>query len=322
MINFIHIPKTAGTSFRFAAEDVFGANRIVYDYGKAAPETSALVHQHVYQKPDFWAFYQACERADVALVGGHMNCDRFVAGFGVEKIVTFVRDPLQRIASEYKHFVRHKNYQGSFEEFYTQPKNQNRLSRAFREVPAWAAGFVGVTERYDESLELLHKVTGIRVPAREENMGKARVEEAHEFSPGDLKAMTRLNRKDIGLYRQVSELFNQRLLMLRQGLPFVHGHVDAVSGRKIAGTAWWDGCRADEPVVVEVLVNGVVVGHTVSAIFQPKFCAMKSPRGGHVGFQMPLEVREGDQVSCRVSETGQLLGERTLPPDNSQKGPA
>jgi len=46
-ILFIHIPKTAGTSFRVAAEKYFGEDNTFYDYSAKSPETSAEILENV-----------------------------------------------------------------------------------------------------------------------------------------------------------------------------------------------------------------------------------------------------------------------------------
>tara|TARA_Y100001001_G_scaffold163790_1_gene193881 strand:+ start:30968 stop:31930 length:963 start_codon:yes stop_codon:yes gene_type:complete len=309
MLNFIHIPKTAGTSFRLAAEEVFGASRIVYDYGKAAQETSDIVHRHVYEEPDLWAFHEACKAQNAAMVGGHMNCNKFVGAMGVANIVTFVREPLQRIASEFEHFVRVKGYQGSFQEFYSQPKMQNRLTRAFKDVPVYAAGFVGVTERYDESLQMLNALTGMGIPVKQENLGKGQVGAVHEFTRDDLEQLRQLNKQDLRLYRRCLALFEERKELFEQGKPFVHGRLTQAAPKRIAGWAWWEPVASEQSVEVEVFVNGQFQRSVRAVDFMPNLLKIRPPRGGYVGFHLPMSLQVGDVVSCRVHETGQLLGE-------------
>jgi len=45
---FLHIPKTAGTSFRIALESQ--NIKLVFDYGNTAKETSNFLHKTLYQK--------------------------------------------------------------------------------------------------------------------------------------------------------------------------------------------------------------------------------------------------------------------------------
>ena len=39
-IIYLHIPKTAGTSFRMSAEQYFGPDQVLNDYGEESPNTS------------------------------------------------------------------------------------------------------------------------------------------------------------------------------------------------------------------------------------------------------------------------------------------
>ncbi len=71
MIFFVHIPKTAGTSFRLGAESYFGRERIVYDYGKGSPASTPVVVDTLYAEPkDFWGFKSACAQQGASMVGG------------------------------------------------------------------------------------------------------------------------------------------------------------------------------------------------------------------------------------------------------------
>ncbi|MFC6669093.1 hypothetical protein [Marinobacterium aestuariivivens] len=280
---FVHIPKTAGTSFRLGAEQALGAQSMVYDYGAESPETSAITQKHVYQEQDFWGFYGACYESGAAIVGGHMNCNRFVAGFGVENIVTFVRDPLQRIASEYQHFVRVKNYKGTFRDFYSQSRMQNRLSRAFRDVPLYSVGFVGVTERYNDSLDMLNELSGLGIPRREENLGNGGVGRAHSFDEEELRELKAFNREDLALYRRCLDLFDQRWELFKKGQPFVHGVLTQVAANRVGGWAWWAG-TSDEPVAVDIAVNGQPQGRVVARDFAAHLCRLSPPRGGMSAF--------------------------------------
>ena len=55
---FLHIPKTAGTSFRVAVlQRLGGASRVAFDYGGKHPETHDMVRRHLHaEAPDHAAF--------------------------------------------------------------------------------------------------------------------------------------------------------------------------------------------------------------------------------------------------------------------------
>src|SRR5690606_18237349 len=155
-----------------------------------APLVSDLLYQEV---PDFWGFRRQCERSQAAMVGGHVNADRFVSLFGIGHTLTFLREPLPRIASDYAHFVRHYNYKGSFRDFYSRPVMQNRQSRFLQGVDLEAVGLLGLTERYGESLELLNAHFGTAIPLRQDNRGTGSLAPLDALSAEERAELTQLN---------------------------------------------------------------------------------------------------------------------------------
>lgn len=305
MISFVHIPKTAGTSFRLGAERHFGKECIVYDYGKDSPSTSPLTIETLYSEhKDFWCFKSLCERKGASMVGGHVNANRFVSLFSVGETLTFLREPLQRMASEYSHFVRHYEYKGSFHDFYSRAIMHNRQGKILHGVDVEAIGFVGLTERYAESLTVLNSRYAIDIPQREDNIGRKRLEAKHEISADDVTEFQRLNKRDIRLYDQVAELFDQRYRLFLEGKPWAHARLVEVKPLRIAGWAWWAE-ESNEPVSVEVWVNGKHQDTVTAVELRPGLCRLLPPRGGYVGFHLPLKLNPGDKVQCRVTSTGQ-----------------
>lgn len=302
---FVHIPKTAGTSFRLAAEHIFEKDNIVYDYGEKSVETSEITLEHLYrQQTDFWEFGKACAARQAAMVAGHVNAGRFVSLFGVGNTLTFLRDPLQRMASEYAHFVRHHEYKGSFHDFYSRPIMHNRQSKILHGVDLEAIGFVGLTERYTESLALLNARHGLEIPRREHNRNKQRQGAVHEISAEDEAELKRLNRRDIRLYEQAAGLFEARYQLFQAGEPWAHARLVEVKPQRVAGWAWWaDG--SDEPLEVEVWINGKPVETVLAVDHRPGLCRLHPPRGSYVGFHLPLKLAAGDRVQCRILRTGQ-----------------
>lgn len=302
---FVHIPKTAGTSFRLGAERHFGSDNIIYDYGTKARETSEMVKETLYgDHTDLWKFGQGCREKGAAMVAGHVNIGRFVSILGAPNTVTFLRDPLQRMASEYAHFVRHFDYKGSFKEFYSRPVMQNRQSKILHGVNLEAIGLLGLTERYADSLELINARYGIAIPHREDNQGKSSLAAPHKFTAEDEAELKLLNRRDITSYEYSKRLFDIRMELFRDGLPYVHAHLAEASKQRVSGWAWWAGDN-DSPVEVEVWVNGAQINTTWAVDHRPGQCRILPPRGGYVGFHLAVKLNAGDKVQCRVAETGQ-----------------
>ncbi|USZ49661.1 hypothetical protein [Halomonas sp. DN3] len=304
---FVHVPKTAGTSFRHGAERAFGNDKIVYDYGPEAPQTSALTREYIYgEASDGARLYRECRQQGSSMLAGHVPAAKYAPFSGVASMVTFVREPLQRTASEYSHFQRILNYKGSFREFMSMPLMVNRQASIFRGVDMEAIGVVGLTENYSESLELINARFGIDIQQREDNRGKPKVGELHKVSPEDEKIFRRRNAKDFSLYERCRKMFETRLQLYRDNLPFAHARLSQFDTRQIAGWAWWEG-SSERAVEVEVLVNGEHQHTLVADQMMPSKARMNPPRAGYVGFQLPVSLSTEDKVQCRVVETGQMF---------------
>ena len=98
-IFFVHIPKTAGTSFRKSAEFYFGSDKVIYDYSTKSPETSELVNNSIYEDKDPFFFSELVHEQLVEFLSGHVPAVKYVHLFGVGQTVTFLRDPIQRVMS-------------------------------------------------------------------------------------------------------------------------------------------------------------------------------------------------------------------------------
>ena len=300
---FVHIPKTAGTSFRRGAEKYFSPERIVYDYGPNSKATSPVVNEYLHvDQPDFWQFRQALDNP--AMLAGHVPIRRFVYLWGAGNTVTFLREPLERIVSEYGHFVRNMRYQGSFKEFYSGQGMFNRQRRALYGVSLEAIGFIGLTERYTESLEMLNDRFSISIPEREDNKGKHRLEDQHALDEKDVVELTKLNRRDIELYQHALALFDSRYAMFKANQPWAHACLEEANTEGVNGWAWWAN-EQDAPLEVELWVNGELTTTVRAVEFCQDLCHLLPPRGGYVGFKLSMKLSPSDTVQCRVSATGQ-----------------
>ena len=307
VINFVHIPKTAGTSFRLGAEEFYGEKAIAYDYGPESQQTSGVCLEHCYRSvEDRWAFVRACEASETRMVSGHFRADKYLPAFNVSNTVTFARDPVQRLVSEYGHFVRHNGYEDSFRDFYNLPLMRNRFSKLLQGVPVRAIGFVGLTEQYELSLQVFNQLFDADIPSLKENVGKKSVLDKHEVSQQDLDEVRRLNRADLEKYADIVELFETRVSMYRQDKPYTHGQIVQRGKKQVGGWAWSQ--AGSEPVKVCVRVNGKNVAEMFATEFRPNLCRLGVPRAGYVGWSVKVDLSEGDKVECFVAATGQVLG--------------
>ncbi|GHB11263.1 glycosyltransferase family 2 protein [Salinicola rhizosphaerae] len=303
---FVHIPKTAGTSFRLGAKEALGDGKVWHDYGETQRETAPDVTHWAYQRRDMWRLWQIMEARGVQMLGGHVKLEKYAHLAGLRNCFAFVREPLQRLASEYHHFVRHHGFEDSFSAFYQRRDMINRQSSFLEATRLEALGLIGLTERYAESLELLNALYGWDIENMAENLGHASVDHIYDIEPEDEQAIRRLNGQDFELYARAEEIFSRRVALRASGQPFAHGAIQQCQADRVVGWAWWS--EDDSPVELEVRVNDQRVGRCLANALRPGFLRWGAPRGAYVGFHLPLKAKPGDKVDVRTIMTQQSLG--------------
>ena len=93
---FVHIPKTAGTSFRQAAESRFGLSRVLRDYGPNSDATSDTIKREVYSDDDATQIYRAIEQTTRRWWLGIFLCRNTVVSLVSRTRSQFFEDPKTR----------------------------------------------------------------------------------------------------------------------------------------------------------------------------------------------------------------------------------
>ena len=209
MILFVHIPKTAGTSFRIGLEQAFGRQKLLLDYGPDSPETDADIQRLYAQKP-----FRPIRVADIvsvnnpAVLCGHFPVSKYLNVFPDATVISFVREPLQRCYSEYLHFQRHKNYNKSFKTFFSQKSQINLQSRFLEKLPP--EGIIGCNEYYEQSLSMIFKSTGLSVPLLSLNRHRKKLHHTYPskiIGHENISLFYQLNDKDLCLYKKIKKDF-------------------------------------------------------------------------------------------------------------------
>ncbi|MFS1523012.1 hypothetical protein ACL7TT_02680 [Microbulbifer sp. 2304DJ12-6] len=303
---FVHVPKTAGTSFRLGASAYFGDDSVCFDYGPNSSETSDVVRKWMGQNPDHWSFFREIKYGNKRLLSGHSNAMRYLPVFGLENTVTILRDPIQRLVSEYMHFSRHHGYEGDFESFYKKPTFTNRQGSFFKGLPWPVLGFIGLTERYEESLRLLNRKYDVDIPILTRNLWRSDLREKYELPPNQLTELRKRNADEIGLYEKAVSQFEWRVLLSQEGEKFVAGLISTQNKGRILGCAIPE--QGDDAVVLRVIIDGVDKGEVLANENRPGLRANGARRGGFVGFSIDVSgFPEGAVLECKVAETGQPL---------------
>ncbi len=166
----VHIPKTAGVTFRNVLRHVYGAAAVNFDYGDRAldPEATCRVD------PAAWAA-ETQQRVRtlppaVRVVHGHFSSSKYDAVFPAAQKVIWLREPVARLISHY-HYWRelpvtphplHRRLLGenlSLLEFARLEPMRNILSRVF--LPDTGLNdfaFVGLQEHFESDLTQLARL--------------------------------------------------------------------------------------------------------------------------------------------------------------------
>jgi hypothetical protein len=297
---FSHIPKTAGTSLRVALSKQMGRRHVFNDYGYDEPTTSNLVKQCIYEQNDF---YELVKRQPAAIIG-HFPVKKYIHLSSAPQVITFVREPSQRVISEYKHHIRHANYAGSLLEFAKLPQNKNKMHRYLRGVPWSLLGFIGVCERYDESLILLNKQFNFDIAHNALN--KSPEHQLVDVYASQKDVLKRLNHLDYKLYECAVTSFEWRIKLDSAKQAYVHGGW-AYNKKEglLLGFAFYTG--SDDKVELMVKVNKT---HSISVIanqYNEEISHFHEVRCGYIGFSVSLEIEDLNDIECCVAHTGQTL---------------
>ncbi|MCP5325079.1 MAG: hypothetical protein H7A09_01980 [Oceanospirillaceae bacterium] len=301
---FVHIPKTAGTSFRQAAEDFWGAANVLRNYGPKSPATSQKISE---LGRDPFELFRLIAELDAPMYTGHVRVDTAVHLFPARRVVTFVRNPEEQVVSHYRHAKRWNGFDGDLRAFILNGGTQNLQSRYMAGLHPELFGLIGITEKYDQSLDMFNAHFGLGFAHRTDNTNDF----AGEPLDAELRALLReRNRQDMHLYQRCVALHTERWRLFEQGLEWTHGVIGNLTKQSIQG--WAYGAVNDEPVGLDILVNDELIGHVDATEPRPNLKQYETPRCGYVGFTLAADLKEGDRVAAIVSRTGQRLREKVF----------
>jgi len=300
----LHIPKTAGTSFRTSAEHYFGPWNVVCDYGEKSSATSDEIKTAFYEKKDFELLRSKVSQKK--FFTGHFSLAKYREHFPESPVVTFFRDPVKRVISEYVHFATHYGFEGSLREFYRKEQFRNRQARVLSGANPVDLDFYGITENYEESLHKFNKRYSTNIPMATLNKGNYD-KGAHQVTDEEVEEIQLLNQNDVRIYQQAIEHFDNQDESARPAIatvPRYTGYLGGVRDEKVIG--WTIDRESDKPAKLRIKVNGKRrIDHTAD-----RFRADIRRKGMHIngncGFEIPLEklgrVATGDKISVSTHD--------------------
>lgn len=301
-INFVvHIPKTAGTSLRYVLQKNKSV-RMLYDYGNESPEsTPELVGVTPAQLAPESEIFDADK---FNFICGHIPYGKYAHCAPPGTVVSIVRNPIERVVSEYQHIKRHEGYTCGFAEFSSEPFQQNKQWRMLRGLDHKSGALIGLTSHYKYFVEMFSDRLGLPMePIVVNRAPDSDAESRVNIPPGEIKSAYLHNKQDVDFFFEKVRIFSE--LVKGTGyntLPTEDTNWNCLlTGRKkIVG---WVSCAATDCYFVEIHVNGE--RRAVIALDQNRddIYGMGLSENPVCGFSYPLALlgaEKGDKVSVGV----------------------
>lgn len=229
---FLHIPKTAGSSFRSEL-----ARRLLPEANITVNYADDLRPHNVKMDEAIERFCARAQREPVRFASGHLlrpMMARIEARLPETRLVTMLRDPVARVVSDfrYQRTPQHPPYRAfierfpRFEDYLEARESQNKMTEFLRRAPDQSVAeiiddiersfaFVGITELYPLSFKLLMALLGDHSAP---TVYERRTEDSDENRIDNLDALTprirEVNRVDMAIYKH----FRTRLERQREAI--------------------------------------------------------------------------------------------------------
>ena len=218
---FLHIPKTAGTTFRHLLYDHFAEEQIY-------PNQSQLINNGggYLNKKEFIA--QIPQLPENVIFTGHYNWNVTKHFDSSLKTIVFFREPIARTKSHIKHQNRYHpklrglpyseilqlsqkrlaNLQARQLGFRPKKKNFNQVLRHLRAIDV-----IGITEEFETSINQVNRQFRWEI-SYDKQMDKNQHpnKDLHQFTKEDEELIAKINKVDIRLYQRVLKRFEQQVI--------------------------------------------------------------------------------------------------------------
>ncbi len=300
-IIYLHIPKTAGTSFRVSAEEFFGEDNILHDYGENSAQTSNDILAGYYQSDDKTALRE--RGLTKKFLGGHFSLPRYREVFPDSPITTFFREPVNRVVSEYVHFSNHHNYIGTLEDFYRSKDFQNRQQRTLGGLKPTDLDFYGLTERYEESLQMFNTRFGTSLKFSILNTGVTKLQPTES----QIEEIRHLNQADSEIYQCALQNFEHQSTSNKSPLTVTNtyrSNLGGIRNNRLCGWVFKSG--TSNPTELVVSVNGEQRLTTSADVSRPDLVDAGLHQTGTCGFAIPLQdlgpINQQDSISVKTAD--------------------
>lgn len=293
---------------------------MLFDYGSDSRVTSKSVKKNVYKQKDIYLMGEYIEQMETVCLAGHVAAQKYAPFFETANTFSIVRDPVKQVYSHYIHHCQLSSYEGTLEEFVKSSRFRDRQSKMLSGRELELYGFIGINERYEESLQIINSLCSLSIPLLKLNQTKKRssmlyklsktnhsITDFPELTPQQEQFIKEYNTRDIALYEKSCKLLNERLRIINSGKPYTNCCVSSVKSGRVTGWAYRSG--TDSPVNVDIYINDNLEGSVKCSELSINLTKHNAPRKGYIGFKYSIQkpIQEKDIVKYIISDTGQEI---------------
>lgn len=290
---FLHVPKTGGSAVRTALVRACRDRRVLFDYGAEEKQTTPALRDALYgegRTGDGVSLRRHLDDRRGLLLIGHFHARRYWDAFHPESFVTFLRDPIDRLISEYNHYVERYGADLDLDAFVETTRYTRHVSYLFRDVDPAEFGFVGFTETFEDDLRTLSNRLGRPLAVLRENEGAYDpVLRERASDPDFRKRVRRFVATDHDLYRRLRNRYDKLRARRLAGLAEASGYrgrVRLAAGGRIVGYAVHR--NVESILEIEVLDGERVLARVRADRYRPWLRTSGRSRTGVAGFEVPL----------------------------------
>jgi hypothetical protein len=301
---FVHVPKTAGSSFRGAFEN----NAVTYkDYGNNPNSTTELVQKNIYNTKDFYALKSCFEQHNYAWITGHVNLAKYINFVPVTHTISFVRDPLEQVLSHFNHYVKYLGFTGDLDAFLDKPFANNVQSKLLEFMPLNLLGCLGITEHYNDSLALINDQFTLTLPRIKVNVNNTKQLTSKLLNDVVKHKIIKNNQRDIDMYAQAEFLHLQRFRLFQENKPWTYGTATINAKNILTGCAYFS--NSSDAVTLIIQKNDNDIAEIEAKNFYPNYVKANFPRDRYIGFHYPLpeDLKKDDEIDVVVKLTRQKI---------------
>ncbi|MDZ7808848.1 MAG: sulfotransferase family 2 domain-containing protein [Arhodomonas sp.] len=212
MFFFVHIPKTAGTSFRHGLAKVPNVNLMLAYHSHRDRDERLLA---LTTREEGEALIRTLDPGKLHIIAGHVPYEQYATLTPPEQVLSLVRNPIERALSAYQHIAwATPGEVTDLRSFLQQENMSDRQTKMLRSLDLDRAQ-VGLNSHYAEYLDIVRHSPGLDVPPLTKNRTSGERTRSRGRLPADLirEAFTR-NEQDVMLLYSVAERFEHRLRRL------------------------------------------------------------------------------------------------------------